>query len=85
MNSFLIVKYKFLKESSQLLLVQSSGTRMLGIDKDHSLNSASLDGTNVFFMLVKCVFHDVIIKLFVLFFKEKLLLYLMFCLIGTLY
>ncbi len=61
-----------------------SGTHMLGIDKDHSPNSASLDVTNVFF-LRKCVFHEVIIKLFVLFFKEKLLLYLMFCLIGTLY
>ncbi len=59
---------------------------MLGIDKDHSPDSASLDVTNVFFFtLVKCVFHEVIIKLFVLFFKEKLLLYPMFCLIGTLY
>ncbi len=63
-----------------------SGTHVLGINKDHSPNSASLDVTNVcFFTLVKCVFHEVIIKLFVLFFKEKLLLYLMFCLIGTLY
>ncbi len=58
---------------------------MLGIDKDHSHNSTSLDVTNVFFTLVKCVFHEVIIKLFILLFKEKLLLYLMFCLIGTLY
>ncbi len=56
-----------------------SGTHVLGINKDHSPNSASLDVTNVcFFTLVKCVFHEVIIKLFVLFFKEKLLLYLMF-------
>ncbi len=31
---------------------------MLGIDKDHSQNSASLDGTNVFFTLVKCVLHN---------------------------
>ncbi len=87
MNSFLIVKYKFLKENSQLLFGSvPSGTHMLGINKDHSPNSASLDVTNVcFFTLVKCVFHEVIIKLFVLFFKEKLLLYLMFCLILTLY
>ncbi len=31
---------------------------MLGIDKDHSQNSASLDGTNVFFTLVKCVLYN---------------------------
>ncbi len=49
---------------------------MLGIDKDHSPNSASLDVTNVFFTLVKCVFHEVTIKLFILFFKDKLLLHI---------
>ncbi len=61
---------------------------MLGIDKDHSPNSASLNVTNGFFTLVKLVFHEiprVIIELFILFSKEKLLLYLIFCLIGTLY
>ncbi len=76
MNSFLIVKFQFLKESSQLLLVQSLQV-LTGVDKDHSPNSVSL---------VKCVFHEiprVIIKLFVLFFKDKLFLYLMFCRIGT--
>ncbi len=62
---------------------------MLGIDKDHSPKSASLDGTNVFFLhWLNVFFHEiprVIIKLFVLFFKDKLLLYLIFCLIRTLY
>ncbi len=44
MNSFLIVKYKLLKENSQLLFGSvPSGTHMLGINKDHSPNSASLD------------------------------------------
>ncbi len=60
-----------------------SGTHMLCIDKDHSPNSASLDVTNVFLHWLNVFF--IIIKLFVLLFKEKLLLYLMFCLIGTLY
>ncbi len=61
-----------------------SGTHiMLGINKDHSPNSASLDVTNVVLRWLNVFF--IIIKLFVLLFKEKLLLYLMFCLIGTLY
>ncbi len=54
---------------------------MLSIDKDHSPNSASLGGTSAFLTLVQCVFHEiprVIIKLFILFFKDKLLLYLIF-------
>ncbi len=33
-----------------------SGTQMLGIDKDHSPNSASLDVTNVFYLLWLNVF-----------------------------
>ncbi len=53
---------------------------MLGIDKDHSLNSASLDGTNVFFMLVKCVFHDVIIKL--LYYFSKRMCYCTLCFVS---
>ncbi len=48
MNSFLFVKYQFLKEFSIVIGSIPSGTHVLGIDKDQSPNSASLDVTNVF-------------------------------------
>ncbi len=62
-----------------------SGTQMLfrGIDKHHSPGSVSFDVTKSY-----VGFHHtprVIIELFVLFSKDKLLLYLIFCLTGSLY
>ncbi len=49
MNSFLIVKIPIpQREFSIVIRSIPSGTHMLGIDKDHSPNSASLDVTNLF-------------------------------------
>ncbi len=72
MSSFLFVKYQFLKESSQLFIGSvPSGTHMLGIDKTILPIQHLLMLLMFFFTLVKCVFHEVIIKLFVLFFSKR--------------